>query len=90
MWNAGWFVFPESWTKLTTWVEEIQLVVIEITRGKPSWVWCTIKHIKQHHENHKHESFYLTPSLFLDFTCSPKHELKLDLWESKKFYKEKL
>jgi hypothetical protein len=26
----------ESWTKMTTWVEEIQLVAMEITRGKPS------------------------------------------------------
>jgi hypothetical protein len=25
---------PESWTKMTTWVEEIQLVAMEITRGK--------------------------------------------------------
>jgi hypothetical protein len=27
---------PESWTNLTTWVEEIQLVAMEITRNKPS------------------------------------------------------
>ncbi len=26
----------ESWTEMTTWVEEIQLVAMEITRGKPS------------------------------------------------------
>ncbi len=25
---------PESWTKMTTWVEEIQLEAMEITRGK--------------------------------------------------------
>jgi hypothetical protein len=46
----------ESWTQVTTWVEEIQLVAMEITRGKPSQVWCTIEHIMQHHEDHKHES----------------------------------
>jgi len=27
---------PESWTDLTTWVKEIQLVAMEIMRGKPS------------------------------------------------------
>jgi hypothetical protein len=27
---------PESWTKMTAWVEEIQLVAMEIIRGKPS------------------------------------------------------
>jgi hypothetical protein len=27
---------PKSWTKMTTWVEEIQLVAMEIIRGKPS------------------------------------------------------
>jgi len=42
---------------------------------------------KQHHEDHKHESFCLTLSLLLDFTYNPKHELELDLWESKKFRK---
>jgi hypothetical protein len=75
---------------MTTWVENIQLAMMEIMTSKPNQVWCTVKHIKQHHENHKHESFCLTPSLFLDFTCNPRHELKLDLWESKKFHKEKL
>ncbi len=60
----------------------------EIIKGKPSRVWCTIERIKQHHENHKHESICLTPSLLLDFTCNPKHKLKLDLWESKKFCKK--
>jgi hypothetical protein len=32
----GDLLIPKSWTKLTTWVEEIQLVAMEITRGKPS------------------------------------------------------
>jgi hypothetical protein len=81
---------PKSWTKMTTWVEEIQLVTMKIMRGKPNQVWCTIERIKHHHENHKHESFYLTPSLFLDFTCNFKHELKLDLWKFENFHKEKL
>jgi hypothetical protein len=80
----------ESWIDLTTWVEEIQLVAMEITRGKPSQVWCTIRRIKQHHENHKHESFYLTPSLLLDITCNLRHELELNLWKSKKIRKGKL
>jgi hypothetical protein len=70
-------------------VKEIQIVAMEIMRSKPSQIWCTIEHIKQHHEDHKHESFYLIPNLFLDFICNPKHELKLDLWESKQFRKEK-
>jgi hypothetical protein len=26
----------ESWIEVTTWVEEIQLVTMEITKGKPS------------------------------------------------------
>jgi hypothetical protein len=81
---------PESWTEVTTWVEEIQLVAMEITRGKPSRVWCTIERVKQHHEDHKDESFCLTPSLLLDITCNPKHELELDLWKSKKICKKKL
>jgi len=38
----------ESWIEVTTWVEDIQLVVMEIMRGKPSQVWCTIEHKKQH------------------------------------------
>jgi len=71
----------ESWTQVTTWVEEIQLVVVEITKGKPSGVWCTIERIKQHHENYKHKSFWLNPSLVLDFTCNHRHELELDLWK---------
>jgi hypothetical protein len=81
---------PKSWTQVTTWVEEIQLVAMEITKGKPNRIWCTIECIKQHHENHKHKSLCLNPSLLLDFTCNPKHELKLDFWKSKKFYKEKV
>jgi hypothetical protein len=69
----------ESWTNLTTWVEEIQFMAMEITKGKPIQVWCTIGRIKQHHEDHKHESLCLTPSLLLDITCNPRHELELDL-----------
>jgi len=46
--------------------------------------------VKQHHEEHKHESFCLTPSLLLDITCNPRHELEMDLWESKKIRKKKL
>jgi hypothetical protein len=81
---------PESWMEVATWVEEIQLVAMEITKGKPCRVGCTIQRVKQHHEDHKHESFYLTPSLLLDITCNPRHELELDLWESEKIRKEKL
>jgi hypothetical protein len=72
---------------MTTWVEEIQLVAMEITKGKPRKVCHTIGHIKQHHENHKHESLCLSPSLLLDFICNLRHELELDLWESKKLRK---
>jgi hypothetical protein len=75
----GDFFIPESWTKVTTWVEEIQFVTMEIMRNKPSQIWCTIECIKQDHEDHKHESFCLTPNLLLDFTCNSRHELKLDL-----------
>jgi hypothetical protein len=81
---------PESWTKVATWVEQIQLVAMEITKGKPSRVRCTIQRMKQHHEDHKHKSFYLTPSLLLDVTCNRRHQLESDLWESKKIRKEKL
>jgi hypothetical protein len=81
---------PESWIDLTTWVEEIQFVAMKITKGKLSRVWCTIKCVKQHHEDHKHESLCLTPSLLLDITCNPRHGLELDLWESVKIRKEKL
>jgi len=81
---------PESWMEVATWVEEIQLVAMEITKGKPCRIGCTIQRVKQHHEDHKHESFCLTPSLLLDITCNPKHELELDLWESEKIRKEKL
>jgi hypothetical protein len=80
----------ESWMEVATWVEEIQLVAMEITKGKPCRVGCTIQHMKQHHEDHKHESFCLTPSLLLDITCNPRHELELDLWEFEKIRKEKL
>jgi len=47
-------------------------------------------HPNEHHEDHKHKSFCLISSLLLDFTCNSRHELKLDLWGSKKFLKEKL
>jgi hypothetical protein len=80
----------ESWIEVITWVENIQLVVMEITRSKPSQIWVTIECVKQDHEEHKHESFCLTPSLLLDFTCNHMHKLELDLWESEKFCKEKL
>jgi hypothetical protein len=62
---------------------------MEITRGKPSRVGRTIQRMKQHHEDHKHESLCLTSSLFLDITCNPRHQLKSDLWESEKIHKEK-
>jgi hypothetical protein len=65
-------------------------MAMEITRGKPRRVWCTNGRVKQHHEDHKHKSFCLTPSLLLDVTYNPRHELKLDLWESRKIHKEKL
>jgi len=65
-------------------------LAMEITRGKPSRVWCTIGHVKQHHEDHKHESFCLTSSLLSDIICNPRHELKLDLWEYEKICKGKL
>ncbi len=81
---------PESWTEVATWVEEVQLLAVEITKGKPCRVGCTIQHLKQHHEDHKHESFFLTPSLLLEITCNPRHALELDLWESEKIRKEKL
>jgi len=81
---------PESWTKVAIWVEEIQLLAMEITKGKLCRIGCTIQRVKQHHEDHKHESFCLTPSLLLDITCNPRHELELDLWESEKIRKEKL
>jgi hypothetical protein len=80
----------ESWSDLTTWVEEIQLVAMEITRGKPSRIWCTIGHIKQHHDDHKRKSLCLTPILLLDITCNLRHELEWDLWESEKIRKGKL
>jgi hypothetical protein len=63
---------------------------MKITKGKPRQVWCTIEHIKQHHEDHKHKSFSLNPSLFLDFTYNPRHELELDLSEFEKLHKENL
>jgi hypothetical protein len=49
---------------------------MEITRGKSRQIWCTIERIKQHHEDHKHKSFSLTPSLLLDFTYNLKHEIR--------------
>jgi len=76
--------------EVATWVEEIQLVAMEITKDKPCQVGCMIQHVKHHHEDHKHESFCLTSSLLLDITCNPRHELELDLWEFEKIRKEKL
>ncbi|CAK9217112.1 unnamed protein product [Sphagnum troendelagicum] len=81
---------PESWMEVATWVEDIQLVAVAITKGKPCRVGCTIQRVKQHYEDHKHESFCLTPSLLLDITCNPRHELELDLWEFERIRKEKL
>ncbi len=75
---------------MATWVEQIQLVAIKITKGKPCRVGCTIQRVKQHHEVHKHKSLFLTPSLLFDITCNPRHELESDLWESEKIHKEKL
>jgi len=40
-------------------------VAMEIMKVKPRQILFTIKCVKRHHENHKHESFYLTPSLLL-------------------------
>jgi hypothetical protein len=74
--------------EVTTWVEDIQFVAMEIMRCKPSRVWCTIQCVKQHHEDYKHESLCLTPSLPLDITCNPRHELELDLWEFEKLHKK--
>jgi hypothetical protein len=54
-------------------------VAVAITKGKPCRVGCTIQRVKQHYEDHKHESFCLTPSLLLDITCNLRHELELDL-----------
>jgi len=48
-----------------------------------------IQRVKQHYEDHKYESFCLTPSLLLNITCNPRHELELDLWEFEKIRKEK-
>ncbi len=75
---------------MATWVEEVQLLAVEITKGRPSRVGCTIQRVKQHHEDHKHELFLLTPSLLLDVTCNPRQQLELDLRESKRIHKEKL
>ncbi len=71
----GTLFIPESWMEVATWVEEVQLVAMEITKGKLSRVGCTIQRVKQHYEDHKHESFCLTPSFLLDITCNPRHEL---------------
>jgi hypothetical protein len=81
---------PKSWTEVATWVEQIQRVATEITKGKPSRVGCTIQRVKQHHEDHKHELFLLTPSLLLDVTCNLRQQLELDLRESERIRKEKL
>jgi hypothetical protein len=81
---------PESGTEVATWVQQIQLVAIEITKGKSSRVGCTIQRVKQHHEDHKHELFLLTPSLILDVTCNPRQQLESDLREYERIRKEKL
>jgi hypothetical protein len=81
---------PESWTEVATWVEEVQLLAVEITKGKLSRVGCTIQRVKQHHEDHKHELFLLTPSLLLDVTCNPRQQLEPDLRESERIHKQKL
>jgi hypothetical protein len=65
-------------------------VAVAITKGKPCQVGCTIQRVKQHYEDHKHESFCLTPSLLLDITYNPRHELELDLWEFEKIRKKNL
>ncbi len=70
---------PESWMEVATLVEKTQLVAKEIMKGKSCRVGCTIQRKKQHHEDHKHESSFLTPSLLLDITCNRRHELELDL-----------
>ncbi len=46
--------------------------------------------MEQHLEDHKHESFFLTPSLLLNITCNPRHQLELDLWEFERIRKKKL
>jgi hypothetical protein len=81
---------PESWMEVATWVEEIQLVAMAITKSKPCRVGCTIQRVKQHYEDHKSKSFCLTPSLLLDITCNPRHELELDLWKFERIRKKKL
>ncbi len=75
---------------MATWVEEIQLVAMAITKSKPCRVGCTIQRVKQHYEDHKSKSFCLTPSLLLDITCNPRHELELDLWKFERIRKKKL
>ncbi len=52
-------------------------MAMEITKGKPSRIWCTIGHVKQYHEYYKHESLYLTPSLLLNFIYNPRQETKV-------------
>jgi hypothetical protein len=37
----------ESWMEVATWVEEIQLVAVAITKGKRCQVGCTIQRVKQ-------------------------------------------
>jgi hypothetical protein len=47
----GTFFIPESWMEVATWVEEVQLVAMEITKGKLGRVGCTIQRVKQHYED---------------------------------------
>ncbi len=90
MWDARWFVYLRIMNRSDNMGGGNTIYAMEITRGKPRRVWCIIERIKQHHEDHKRKSFYLTSSLLLDFTCNHRFELELDLWETKKICKEKL
>jgi len=40
------------------------------------------------YEDDKHELVCLTPSLFFNFTCNRRHELKLDFGNMKSFAKK--
>jgi hypothetical protein len=37
---------PELWMKMTTWTKEVQLVTIEIMKGKPNQILYIIEHVK--------------------------------------------
>jgi hypothetical protein len=34
------------WTKMTTWIKEVQLVMMKIMKGKPSQILYIIEHVK--------------------------------------------